>query len=354
MSRAFTLCLTAGLLCVSLLAQTQDGEPRRQRGFGDGRGPGGPPGGPGGPGGPGMFRMADRIADELDLDEAQKAEWEKILEPYRERMRSMGERWREVRQAQEEGDEARATELRNQIMQSGGNFNDQMNEAFDQLEPVLREDQVARLDEMRETWQRRSEGMETFGRLMRELPDELKLDDAQRDQFREILNDVRQRAGGRFGQMREVMEEMRQARESGDRARIEELRQQLREAEPDGDSELASLLDSVGAILHDDQKPLLDAYREKLDGSRADARKLDIRAILRAAKKLDLSDDQRADLKNIEREALRESRQAGRRDREAQATLAADVKEKILRVLDDAQAEKFNAALDRGARRGRG
>jgi Spy/CpxP family protein refolding chaperone len=89
------------------------------------------------------------------------------------------------------------------------------------------------------------------------------------------------------------------------------------------------------------------------DRDRRRAGQDDPRRIVQIAKRLDnLSEEQKAELNEIEQAAGRESRRA-RRDRDAAAQLAAGVKQQIIDILTDEQALKFDDMLKQSDRPGR-
>lgn len=352
----FRRCLVIALLAlpVTTLAQEQQdgapGEGRRQR-FGQ-------QGGPGGMmmrGGPGMI---DRIARDLDLDETQKAAFDQAIAPLREEMRAMGERWQAVRAAQEAGDDAKATQLREELMRAGagrGGFN---SEAFDaalmQIEPTLRPEQVEKLDEMRDRMDRDREGRDRF-RMMRELPDTLKMDEEQRAQFEAISEEARAQFGERMQAMRPLFEEMNAAREAGDDAKVEELRKKMEASRPDMTADTEAFLARVESFLRDDQKQLLADVRDDMGLGAAGAQNggtVDVKEMFRLAKRLRLHGEQKDQLKELEQEVMRDYREV-RRDASAKAALAERTRSELERMLDDEQRARFAQQIERVARRSR-
>jgi Spy/CpxP family protein refolding chaperone len=355
MKRYLATAIIFGLFSFPALAQDQDAPkddpvprermPRGERGERGERGPRGERG----------MRMAERLVEQLELDDTQRAHFDDIMAAHRERMQAFGSKRQAIREAMEAGDQATADKLRAE-MEGGGGWQGSLEQALDELEPVLREDQIAKLDEIRAEQRRRDGGREEMQRITRELPDELKLDDAQKEQFEELLQNRREEMRERMGEMRPLFEEMRAAQEAGDTAKLEELRQQMESKRPNREMLLTEFFTQVDTILRDDQKPLLAAYREQLDADVASGRgaqPASIRSLFRAASRLELSDEQRDELKTIQREATTELREVGRRDKEGQALVVASVKERIVRLLDATQAAEFEEALSKTSRRGR-
>lgn len=346
-----SLCIVPLLLLASVsFAQDQDEGQRRFRGGPpDGRGPGGPP--------PWSGRMMDRMIDRLDLDEEQEAAFREIMGPVREQMQSMGDRWREVAEARDAGDEAKADELRRNLMREMESTGpDAMNAALTQLEPMLRPEQVEKLDEMVDRMDRDRESRDRYRQIRDELPDKLNLDEQQRGQFDEMATAARERVGENFRNMRPLFEQMREAQESGDEARVAEIRKQMDAQRPDMDAVYAEFLTQVEGILNPEQKTALADFRGELGldiGGAAPAdnsKAMDPREVLRLVKRLRLNDEQRDKFKEIEREVMSAYREA-RRDADKKAQLSEKLTDDVLAILDDAQKQRFESLLDRAQKR---
>src|SRR5262249_41208121 len=106
----------------------------------------------------------------------------------------------------------------------------------------------------------------------------------------------------------------------------------------------------VETMLRDDQKPLLANFREDLGLAGGDANDkggtTDVRAILQAAKRMRLTADQKKELKEIEDDAMKANRDAGR-DKQARADLARQVREEVTKMLDQSQQSRFDQLLER-------
>jgi Spy/CpxP family protein refolding chaperone len=343
MSRVLLASLCIGALAAAAWAQPPPDQPERR---GEGRRGQRPERGAW------AGRMFDRIADELQLDDEQRSQFEEIMATQRERMREREQRWTEVRRAEREGDEERAAQLRAELGEWRGPGSG-IAEALDEIEPILRDDQLARLWEIQDRMQRRGGEGERYRRVVRELPDELDLDEAQREEFDRILRSERERMRERWSEMRPLMDELRRAGEAGDTERVEELRRQLEEARSRPDSMLANFFKELEQVLNEEQLKRLAAYRERLEGGGPGEREgpTDVRNVLRAVKRLRLSTEQKDELNDIEREAIGQYRKIGRRNQEEQAHLAAAVKKEIVAVLDAEQVKQLEQELQRLERR---
>lgn len=364
MKRMFTISLIATLLPTFVMAQDaqpqqdgQDGQdrPRRMRG----------PGGPGGPGfgGPGFGgrmsgRMMERVVEDLNLDEEQKSQFDTIMEPVRERMRQAGEQWQQVRALEESGETEQAQTLRRTLMQEMGR-GDAMEGAFAQLEPILRPEQLEKLDDMRDRFDRDRESRDNLRKIAEDLPKQLNLDETQKQQFDEMAAAGREKVGEQFRAMRPMFEEMRAAREAGDTAKVAELQAQMEAQRPDVAALQADFLNQVEGILNDEQKQSLAAFREETGigmpveaASAGDGKSIDPREMVKLVKRLRLNDEQKDQFKHIEEDAMASYKEA-RRDAAAKAALGEQLRGQIMEILDDSQKQRFESLIERTAKRSR-
>ena len=317
------------------------------------------------PRGPRFEWIFDRVARDLELDEEQKRQFDEIRAAHRERMEPFRERREAIRQARDEGNDELADQLRSELresMRGSGGPRESMQQALDELDPILTEEQRGRLSEMRERQRERRERRRQDRNMMENLPDQLQMDESQRSQYAALMDASRKQMRERFSNMRPLFEQMREARESNDEARYEELRTQLDNMRPDRQAMRDNLLGQVESILRDDQKQQLADLRQNLQTSDAQPdEKLpgDLRTTLRAATRLRLNTEQKAELRKINadaRKAWRDARRTDRenrsRDREAEAALTAQVKTQILGILDEEQTEKYREELKKLDRKG--
>ena len=99
--------------------------------------------------GPRFGALMQRMPDQLELDDEQRAQFEDIVAEHRERMGEarqrggeMREIFREMQAAREAGDDERVEELRAQMRERRGGGGRFMEEFFDDVEGILREDQL--------------------------------------------------------------------------------------------------------------------------------------------------------------------------------------------------------------------
>ena len=241
--------LTAFLLLGAVPALAQDGPDRERRGW------------RGRFGGEWMDRMRQRLADTLELDELQAMMLDEIAASRRERWQGMREMRQQIREAEENGDEALSEELRGQLPERlEGRRRNPMAGLLDEIEPHLRSDQLNRLEELREETASPQERMER-------LAEQLDLDEQQRPVFDGIADDTRERfreQGRRMRDMRSVFRQIRQAREAGDDETADELRLQVTEARGQFGTIIDDFFTEVEPILRDDQIEILDGARRQM------------------------------------------------------------------------------------------
>jgi hypothetical protein len=293
-------------------------------------------------------RMFARIADELELDAEQRARFEEIAAKQRERMSELEDRWREAQEAGRNGDEEQAAQLRAELREARGPESG-LAEALEELEPILRDDQLSKLWELQDRMQSRQNDRDRYRRITEELPDELGLSDEQRDEFQELLRTQREQRRVGWGDIRPLMEEMRAAREAGDDQRVQELRRQLEEARPSQEAMFEGLFKELQDMLTEEQLQRLVAFREELTtgGRGGQGGPEDVRNVLRAVKRLRLEDDQKEKIREIEREAIGAYRKISRQDKDEQTALATETKAEIMKVLNEEQGKEFENALKR-------
>jgi hypothetical protein len=349
--------LVSALACVAF-GQEGEGNDRRERWRGRDRGDRGR----------WMERMVERVAEDLGLDEAQREELDQHIAAHRQRMEGYRELRQELRTAREEQDDARTAALEAKL-EEYGNPRDSIRQIFDDMEPSLSDDQYDRMMDMREQWRQRQEERnqareerQRYREMIEELPEQLKMSDEQRESYERLVEQRREQRRSRMEQMRPLWREMREAWDSGDEARVEELRQKLGDMRPSMEQATAELLKQVEEqVLKDDQKPLLDEFRSQqgwtdgempaADARPGEPRTLDAREVLHAARRVRMERTQRHELRLLARETIKKQHDIRRSDKEGQAKLAAEVQKKIVDMLDAEQKSVFEKELKRAQSR---
>lgn len=155
-------------------------------------------------------------------------------------------------------------------------------------------------------------GMSLTGMIDR-LDEQLVFDDDQRVKIDAIVAKYEQdNTSGR-----ELWEEMRKARESGDDARVEELREQMRNQRGQFGEQMQKMMDEIEPILYEDQRVKFQEFRQRFQQMRDNMRNgTDWRQVMRdLPDAVEMTDEQRAayqELLQQRREAMRERFQQGR------------------------------------------
>ncbi len=312
----------------------------------------------------GVAQMSERLAEQLNLDEAQRVKFDAIVKKYEQQRTQAGQGddlralMEEMRKAREAGDDARVQELRQQMRDMRGGPGAGMQPFFDEVKGILRQDQLAKFEEIRTRMMERMGppgGPQAMRQLMSDLRDELKLDQGQQQKFDELAQALRNPSAGQAQEMQDLREQMRAAREAGDQAKMDELRRQMEANRPNQSAALEKFFNELAPILNDSQKPTLEKFRERAREMDQGGGNDDLRTILRAASRLNLDETQRQQIRDIQREAQEAGRDIAVRDTEARKALAEKTKEKIKAILTPEQAQEFEKNLSAGAGRpGRG
>jgi len=348
--RAWVLTMLFGGLALSAAGQDNPpGPPGRGPGRGFRSGP--PPARP-------LEAIAQRITDMLLLSEEQQSELQKIVDRYREQADEAGPRpeqleslWRQLREAQQAGDETRAAELRAQLEQERARGAELMQAFFDEVEGILDPPQSQMFARFRERFGR---GIPPGGprwrirAMLRELPEQLALDETQRQKFDELVANLNAELEARRRQameLRPLFEELRRAREAGDQQRVQQLRQQIDSMREGSPGLYQSFFSELEQILREDQKSKLEELRSSGGFAPPAERPLDVRTVVRAAQRLNLTEEQRSKVRELAQQAMRESRRLSRTDAQAQADLANRVRGDIEKLLTPEQKQQFERAL---------
>ncbi len=317
-------------LTLTVAAVAQDVEGRLDDGRGPGRRGHGPP----------IHRIIERLTEQLDLDDEQTARIEELVAAHEQGMQEVFAQREEIRAAMQAGDEERVAELREELRQEWGGPGAAIQALLDEIEPVLREDQLETFQQFRENIAP-GPGPGGWGRMRRMvegLPDAVNMTEEQRKKFAELLAQGRDKMG----------ERMRERWPRGQEGGPDEAEHPGR---PDFSAMENEFFDQVSEILEKDQLDLLAAYRagsESGRGARERREADDLRIVVSAADRLQgLSSEQKEEWTEIKGEAMRSYRDLRRTDKEGRAALAADVKARILKLLDEEQTTEFERNIER-------
>jgi len=322
-------------------------------------------------------QMFEDIAENLELNEEQAQQFEEIRAGHRERMEQFRQRREAVRQAREEGNDELAEQLRSELWaerEETGGPREWTQQAMESLDPILTEDQRGRLAEMREGYrksrrgrgaqERRGGGEGRWGdrrrRMADDLPDQLGLDEQQRKQYTALVEAQGRKMRENQEKIQPLRDQLREARDSNDSKRFEALQAQIEALRSGGKTGEDAFFGQVEGILRADQVERFAEYRADAQFERGlDEIPADMRTLLRTARRLRLDKEQKAELKkvyNYAKKSWPKARRADKknrsREKEAEAALTAEVRRRILEVLNEQQVEKFNEQLKRLDRKG--
>lgn len=325
--------------------------------------------------GPSLEQLVERMKGAVEFDEQQLAQVDELLKKHQEQAEQNRARWRELREAEEMGDETRAAQLREEFraQRAEGGMRSRGPDGFlNEVEALLRDDQVEAFRTFRESLPPppdRGPG-EAMMRAVRDLPDAVQMTDEQRAQYDKILEERRAAMRERWSRRGRPEGEGEGAPQpppppgegAEDGQPAESADRPPRFERPDPSAMLDELFTQVAGILNADQVKLLEEYRNQVGSEMRDpggrgAR--DPRAVISAAKRVSgLTSEQEDAIREIENETAQAARGVPRSDAEGQAMIAAAAKEKILKVLNEEQKAEFERNLERarsrGPREGRG
>lgn len=191
-----------------------------------------------------------------------------------------------------------------------------------------------------------------------------------REQFREVMQNSRP-SPEEMEKMRAMREEMRAAREAGDRAKLEQLSNDMREMfaarRAAQDKFAKDVHDGLKAIARPDQAEKFDSAWKEMESARPGqfGRVRNVRDLRRAVMALDLSKEQKDAIEPIFEEYNKQRRDrtddaagSGGKTADSEAAALKEVREKVEQHLTDAQKKKLDQRLqagsrERGGRRGR-
>lgn len=301
-------------------------------------------------------RVAQQLVERLDLDEQQQAELQKLVEAHKagsgnpeERGGQRRELAREIQEARRTGDEARVRELREQLRRQGRQS--PVVDFLNDVEPMLREDQLDTFEQIRERYERMQGGRRDPLEVVAEMRTELELSDGAASAYDKLVEQLEtglQQRGPTDEQMA-IIQELREAAEAGDVERIRALSEEIRELREreGGDGSRAALeqfFAGVSELVDGEQADIVARYREQLLPDREGA--TDARRILFVARRLDLSKEQRDQLAGIERD-LRSRQRELRRDEAGLDKLNEEVAQQVRDLLNAEQQAEFDRLMER-------
>ena len=331
----------------------------------------------------------ERIAEDLGLDDDQRQVLEEVKTAQIERMEEFRGRWEAVRQAYDEGNETLGDELREELvgeMRNSGGPRQFMNEVWEELDPVLTDDQRAIAQELREERGRRRgnrerrqavadaanepdaaptddaasmQGREVAAERSTgeadELQSTLELTDEQMAGFSALQKAHKQQSAAITAKMTELQAQIAAAEAEGDAETVERLTGELSEQQAKFAAQEESFYSQLDGMLNDDQKATLADYRAELQVDE-DLKDIpaDLRTVLRAAMRLKLDRTQKQQVREMTKQAKKELRKARELDkknrdrgRTAEKALANQFKTRIRNLLTTEQSVKYTENLEK-------
>ncbi|MCB9854985.1 MAG: Spy/CpxP family protein refolding chaperone [Phycisphaerales bacterium] len=218
--------------------------------------------------GPDMDGFYDRVAQELALDEDQKAQLEEIRAAQRERMESFRQRREAIRQAEDDGDQARADQLREEMRsefeQNVGRRRGFMEETIQSIDGILTEDQRTQFATLQQTMrtEREQQMRQRFESRYERIAEDLGLDDDQR----QVLEDIKAAQIEQMEEFRGRWEAVREAYDNGNDALGDQLREELVGEMREGGGPrqfMNQVWDELDPVLTDDQRVLAQQMRDE-------------------------------------------------------------------------------------------
>lgn len=313
--------------------------------------------------------MRDLMVIELDMDAEQASALDAIFAAHadsltagREAMESARDLRGQMREARDAGDEDELARLRDEMRGAFEVGREAMTTYMDEVETILTDDQKARLGDLMPGRGGRGGGRGPGARDGRS-PIE-RFNDAianvditadQEAQIAQFLGEMEPQIEARreiFETMRPLFEEMREARQLGDDVRVEELRAEIRAQRPERGNLMRDFVAGLEEILTPEQ---MQELRENAGMGRGGRNAsgpggrgrgpeggAGLREIMRVLRNLDLTQEQRSDI----RSALQETRRAASQEREGQRQEHFDdLVAAIKSVLTEEQAAQFDAEL---------
>lgn len=285
-------------------------------------------------GGGGGQRMIEDLANRLELDANQREQFDKIMADARAQA---------AEAAPAEGQDGGGGGRR------GGGGPQMMQQVFEKLTPILRADQVEKLNQFRSEMGRGRNPMQRLD----QLKGQLELTPEQTQQFDEMTAKLREQfqQSQNSDEARQLRDAMREAQQSGDQAKIDELRGKMRESMGNMNQLMETFYEDLNKTLTPEQQKKLADYRaqNRMGGNFG---RVDPKQVIEIAMRLDLSSEQRAAVSEVEQQYADQIKDSGSNQRAA-GQLSQKLIDDINKMLSDDQKKQFDTMLQRvGGRNG--
>jgi len=306
------------------------------------------------PRGPGAMldRMGTRMIQTLNLTPAQAEQVRAIIDELRPDFEAAEPRELvlELNEAKASGDEQRIAALEAQMKAARTKQDNLRIEFFDRVEPILNPQQQSGLEQLRSQFKGEPRGAARLEGMIESLPEELQLTPQQRQKYDELVATWRAARDQNREQRRALTRELTEAQKAGNEQLREELRQKLQEVRANRPSD--AFYAGLEKILTGEQSEKLSEIRAAVSGGRERQQGLRVRSVVRAAGRLDLTKEQREAIREMTRQAMRQTREAKPEEHaQTEAQIAERLKKDITALLTPEQVTQFEQALKE---RGRG
>ncbi|MBI5864123.1 MAG: hypothetical protein HZB38_06415 [Planctomycetes bacterium] len=192
---------------------------------------------------------------------------------------------------------------------------------------------------------------------LRELRQQLALAPEQEAAFDEAVAAARQKLKPEGEPaLPELLRQAREAAQGGDRQQAKDIRDRLEARRRAAESALREFQAAVEPVLNDQQKQTLKQFGQQAatalnPGKNDGAARNDPRMLLRAARRLDLTQEQKDQLDAIQKDLGERARQPGT-EKPTPALLRSEIEKQIREILTPEQATQFDEILARQAKVG--
>lgn len=248
--------------------------------------------------------VVDRLTRTLSLTAQQQAKLTDMAQAHRVKTAEHRQLIQELFKAAGAKQSERVKELQKKVTQAAGSMKSLQDAMYDQLAPILTPEQAERLKQLRNppssTTRTNSRRERIDATTLKQIRIDLELNTKQKQQFDVIA----------------------------------------------GSQSTGNTFTRLDAILNDQQKKILSAYRERY--ASVQIRSAEIRNIWRVAERLDLDTKQQREVKGIRKSARKQLILLRSGSDKVSADFAETLKNEIIAILKPAQVELFKKGLSRG------
>jgi len=297
----------------------------------------------------GVAEMLKRTMDQLKLDEEQRAKAEELAAQIRKKYAQEGRRDKAIairqkrQEAKQRGERELADKYARELKALRGD-NEIKKEFYEAITPLLRPEQVARLERIRTPLRARG-GEPAHDELhnILQIGKQLQLDEQQSQRFEELAAELREAVKAPNPAEEALLKKLQKAVDDGRFDDISPLRKELEEVRQSDPPAIAAFFEKLEPILNAEQRQKLAEIRAEVERKRGP----DARELLRLVRRLELSDAQKELMKELEKQAREKLRDAGR-DKDKLAEANATIEQQLRSILTPEQSAKLDSLLKKG------